>query len=491
VFLGLDLGTSELKALLLDEEGRIAAESGAPLTLSHPRPLWSEQSPEDWTAALFAALDRLAAEAPRGLAAVRAIGLSGQMHGAVLLDAADRPLRPAILWNDGRSAAECAALEAAVPEARAITGNRVMPGFTAPKLLWVRRHEPEIFARIRSVLLPKDYLRLVLTGEKATDCSDASGTSWLDVGARRWSERLLAATGLDLSHVPRLLEGSAPSGVLRPELARRWGMGAGVIVAAGGGDNAASAVGLGLTEPGEGFLSLGTSGVIFAVSEGFRPCPETAVHAFCHALPGRWHQMSVMLSAAGSLAWASRALGRPIPALLEAAAALGAAGEARAPLFLPYLSGERTPHDDPALRGAFLGLSDGHGAGDLAYAVLEGVGFGLRDGLAALGAAGPLPAALVLCGGGARSPFWAELLADILGLPLRLADAAAGGAALGAARLGALAAGGTLAEMCRPAPVVAEYRPDPARAARLAQRYALFRAALPAGRALPPEGVAP
>lgn len=488
MYLGIDLGTSELKAVLLEPGVGVRAEARAALSLSHPRPLWSEQDPAAWVAALEAALGRLAADAPAALAATRAIGLSGQMHGAVLLDAADRPLRPAILWNDGRSAEECALLEAAVPAVHAITGNRVMPGFTAPKLLWVRRHEPGIFARLRSVLLPKDYLRLVLAGEKATDCSDASGTSWLDVGARRWSEPLIAATGLDPSMLPRLLEGNAPSGILRPALARRFGMREGVMVAAGGGDNAASAVGLGVVDPGAGFLSLGTSGVIFLVSEGFRPRPERMVHAFCHALPGRWHQMSVMLSAAGALAWISRTCGMPIEtSLLPAVAALGRVGEARAPLFLPYLTGERTPHNDPTLRGAFLGLADAHGAADLAYAVMEGVGFGLRDGLLALGEAGGRPDALLLCGGGARSSFWGQLLADILGLRLTVADGAAGGAAVGAARLAWLADGGAFAEVCAPVPALAEYHPDPARAESLARRYERFRAALPAARALPPE----
>lgn len=488
MYLGIDLGTSELKAVLLEPGKGVCAEARAPLRLSHPHPLWSEQDPGEWVAALEAALGQLAREAPVLLAATRAIGLSGQMHGAVLLDAADRPLRPAILWNDGRSAAECAELEAGMPEFRTLTGNRVMPGFTAPKLLWVRRHEPETFARLRHVLLPKDYLRLVLTGEKATDCSDASGTSWLDVGRRRWSERLLAATGLDLSAMPRLLEGNMPSGTFRPALARRFGMGEGVIVAAGGGDNAASAVGLGVIDPGAGFLSLGTSGVIFVVSAGFRPCPEKTVHAFCHALPERWHQMSVMLSAGGALHWLARLFEKPIEtALLPAAASLDAAGEARAPLFLPYLTGERTPHDDPALRGAFLGLSDGHGAADLAYAVMEGVGFGLRDGLLALGEAGERPEELILCGGGARSPFWAQLLADCLGLRLAVAEEGVSGAAVGAARLGWLAAGGRLEEVCPPVHPRAVYVPRMERAERLLRRHERFRAALPAGRALPPE----
>ncbi|MHB1304910.1 MAG: xylulokinase [Acidiphilium sp.] len=478
MYLGIDLGTSELKALLLDSDHGVIAQTGGKLGVSRPQPLWSEQNPEDWMAALFAALDQLAATAPKALRAVRAIGLSGQMHGAVLLDAANAVLRPAILWNDGRSHEECAALEAAVPDLRRITGNLVMPGFTAPKLLWVRRHEPEVFRRIRRVLLPKDYLRLVLSGEAATDCSDASGTAWFDVSRRAWSETLLAACGLGLDSMPRAVEGNARTGTLRRELAARWGMREDVIVAAGGGDNAASAVGIGAVSPGDGFVSLGTSGVIFVVSNAFHPNPANAVHAFCHALPERWHQMSVMLAAASCLAWVSTITGSAIETeLLPAIGRLGDAERDAAPLFLPYLSGERTPHNDPSARAAFLGLAHGHGAAELAYAVMEGVGFGLRDGLAALQATGPAIDALVLVGGGARSPFWCQLLADQFGVPLTLAEGGATGAALGAARLAWLADGGTIAEVCTKPPELRHFAPDAARRARLEARYIRFRRA--------------
>jgi len=305
MYLGLDLGTSELKALLLADDHRIVATAGARLELSRPHPLWAEQAPEQWADALHIVMRQLQATHGEALAQVRAIGLSGQMHGAVLLDAEGQVLRPAILWNDGRSAAQCEGLTQAVPSLAQITGNLAMPGFTAPKLLWVREHEPEIFARVARVLLPKDWLRFMLSGEAVGEMSDAAGTLWLDVGARDWSDELLAATGLTRAQMPRLVEGSEVSAMLKPALAERWGLAADVKIAGGAGDNAASAVGMGIVEPGQGFVSLGTSGVIFVASSRFEPNPAQAVHAFCHALPGRWHQMSVMLSAASAVSQSS------------------------------------------------------------------------------------------------------------------------------------------------------------------------------------------
>ena len=271
MFVGIDIGTTSVKSVLVDPEGRVVAAATFPLTVSRPRPGWSEQDPDHWWAAVCETLDALAAAEPRRIAAVSGIGLSGQMHGATLLDDADAVLRPAILWNDGRAAAECTEIETACPEARAITGNIAMPGFTAPKLAWVRKHEPEIFARLRRVLLPKDYVRLKLTGDHATDMSDAAGTYWLDVGGRRWSDALLAATHLDRSHMPALFEGTAPTGRLRDQLRARWGMDRAPVVAGGGGDNAASACGIGAVRPNASFLSLGTSGVLFVSNARFSP----------------------------------------------------------------------------------------------------------------------------------------------------------------------------------------------------------------------------
>jgi xylulokinase len=495
MYLGIDLGTSELKLLLLDERHRIVASLGEPLALSRPHPRWSEQAPADWWQALDAAMQRLRAAQPAAMAAVRAIGPSGQMHGAVLLDAHDAVLRPAILWNDGRSAAQCRALERALPTLQAIAGNLAMPGFTAPKLLWVREHEPHLFARTARVLLPKDWLRLRLTGEHVSEMSDASGTLWLDVGARRWSDELLAAGGLTRGHMPRLVEGSQVSGRLRPALADRWGLPAGTAVAGGGGDNAASAVGIGAVQPNQGFVSLGTSGVIFLADDRFRPKPASGVHTFCHALAGRWHRMAVMLSAAGALRWARDLLGLPTEAaLLERAAGLTPSQRARAPLFLPYLSGERTPHNDPGAQGVLFGLTHAHDAAAIGYAVVEGVSFGLADGWAGLRSGTGAVAALSLVGGGARSEWWSQLLASVLGITLRVHEGAEAGGALGAARLAWLADGGGESDVCRTAAVVREHGADAAETERLAPRYERFRALYPVLRsqfALTHDGATP
>jgi xylulokinase len=483
VYLGIDLGTSELKLLLLDERHRIVASLGEPLVVSRPQPLWSEQAPGDWWTALDAAMQRLRAAQPTAMAAVRAIGLSGQMHGAVLLDKHDAVLRPAILWNDGRSGPQCAALEAALPSLHAIAGNLAMPGFTAPKLLWVREHEPHLFAETARVLLPKDWLRLQLTGEHASEMSDASGTLWLDVGRRCWSDELLAACSLTRAHMPRLFEGSEVTGALRRALADRWGLRTGIAVAGGGGDNAASAVGIGAVRPNQGFVSLGTSGVIFLASDRFRPNPRSAMHAFCHALPGRWHQMSVMLSAASALRWARGLLGLPSEAaLLERVAGLTPAQRARAPLFLPYLSGERTPHNDPNAQGVLFGLTHEHDAAAIGYAVVEGVSFGLLDGWASLQAEPGSVAALSLVGGGARSALWAQQLASALGITMCIHEGGEAGGALGAARLAWLADGGDESDACRTAAVARELEPDAAEAGMLALRYQRFRALYPALR---------
>ncbi len=477
--LGIDLGTSSVKALLVDGADAVLAEASVPLTVQRPQPGWSEQDPAAWWDATLAAVDALHAQAPAALAATAGIGLSGQMHGAVLLGAKGAALRPAMLWNDGRAAAECAALEAAWPELRAVTGNIAMPGFTAPKLAWVRRHEPAVFAATRLVLLPKAYLRLCLSGEAAEDMSDASGTLWLDVGQRAWSKAALAATGLDQTYMPRLVEGSEAAGRLRPALAARWGMASAPVIAGGAGDNAASAVGLGVIRPGDAFLSLGTSGVLFAATQGFRPNPAQAVHAFCHALPATWHQMSVHLAAAGSLDWWASATGASPAALV---AEVGPPPTRPSPaLFLPYLSGERTPHNDAAIRGAFLGLDHEAGRALLTQAVLEGVAFAIRDGLDALAQAGTVLQTAVVTGGGSRSGTWLAILASILGIPLARPASGEQGAALGAARLGRMAATGEPAAIvCRPAAIAETVDPRPELVAAYAERHGRFRAAYPA-----------
>jgi xylulokinase len=473
--IGIDIGTSEVKALLLDDAQCVVGTAHAALPISRPQPLWSEQDPRDWWTATLSALTVLRAAQPAAYAAVRGIGLSGQMHGATLLDARDHVLRPAILWNDGRSAAQCTEFERREPASRRISGNIAMPGFTAPKLLWVREHEPEVFAAVRRVLLPKDYVRLQLTGEAVSDMSDAAGTLWLDVAARRWSDALLAATGLDATHMPRLVEGSEAGGRLRPEVAAELGLVASTVVAGGAGDNAASAAGIGVAAPGTAFLSLGTSGAYFVANAAFSPAPELAVHAFCHCFPDTWHQMSVMLSAASCLAWLRAMTHADSEAqLVDEAQSVG--DEDERPIFLPYLSGERTPHNDPRASGVFFGMSHGTTRAQLARAVLEGVAFAFADGQDALLAGGASIERVSLVGGGSRSALWAQILADTLGRALERHEGSEVGAALGAARLARLARGSeSVAEVCFAPPLLDRFEPDAARHARLSHRLARFR----------------
>ena len=478
--LGLDIGTSGVKAVLTGRAGELLAQSSAPLTVSSPHPRWSEQHPEAWWQAAATAVRALAVD--HDLAAVRGMGLAGQMHGAVLLDDADRLLRPAMLWNDGRSGAECATLEAAEPRSRAITGNLAMPGFTAPKLLWVRAHEPDVFARVARVLLPKDWLRLRLTGEAISDMSDAAGTLWLDVGARRWSPEMLAASGLSERQMPRLVEGPAPAGRLHAAAAATFGLPTGLVVAGGGGDNAAGAMGIGCTAPGDAFVSLGTSGVIFVSDAGFLPDPDRTVHAFCHCLPDTWHRMSVILSAGAALTWLAGVMGTNEAALL---AEVEESAPAAIPVFLPYLAGERTPHNDPAAAGVFFGLTTGTGRAAMTQAVLEGVAFALADGLDALEARGDRIDDLVAIGGGARSALWLGILAAATGRRLHTVQGSEVGPALGAARLARIACGDAgLSEAAHKPPRTATFDPDPARMAALAPRRDRFRQLYPTLRRL-------
>ncbi|SHG38626.1 xylulokinase [Kaistia soli DSM 19436] len=474
MFIGIDIGTSSVKTVLMSGDGAVLGSESRPLTVQRPEPGWSEQDPESWWTATLETMDALAVAFPAEIAATRGIALSGQMHGATLLDKDGAVLRPCILWNDGRAAAECAELEAACPELHAITGNLAMPGFTAPKLLWVRKHEPEIFARTRSVLLPKAYVRYRMTGDKVDEMSDASGTLWLDVGKRDWSDTVLAATGLDRSFMPRLVEGSQSGGPLDAELAKRWGMATPPVVAGGAGDNAAAAVGLGAIAAGSAFLSLGTSGVLWVTTDRFLPNPASAVHAFCHAIPETWHQMGVMLSAASALSWYSNLVGVKEGELL---AALGETVEAPAPvLFLPYLSGERTPHNDVGARGAFIGLAHEHDRAALTQAVLEGVAFATRSCQAVLEAAGSHVAEIDLVGGGSRSALWASIMANVLGIPVHTVEDGELGGAFGAARLARIAATGlSPREVCPPPKRLRTYMPDPALAKAYEARYALWQ----------------
>ena len=473
MYIGIDLGTSGVKAILLSEQGDVLASHTEKLSVSRPFPLWSEQDPEAWWLATDRAVQSLAAAT--SLKQVKGIGLAGQMHGATLLDDENRVLRPAILWNDGRCGEECRLLEAQVKDSRTITGNLMMPGFTAPKLLWVQRHEPEIFAKVAKVLLPKDYLRLKMSGLFASDMSDAAGTMWLDVAKRDWSDEMLAACSLTRSHMPALFEGCAITGELLPEIARRWSMPV-VPVVAGGGDNAAGAVGVGMADAGQAMLSLGTSGVYFAVSDGFLSKPESAVHSFCHALPGRWHLMSVMLSAASCLDWAAKLTGlHSVQALISAAQqADDKAGDV---WFLPYLSGERTPHNNPQAKGVFFGLTHQHGQEELACAVLEGVGYALADGMDVVHSCGVTPQSITLIGGGARSAWWRQMLADISGMRLEYRTGGDVGPALGAARLAQIAINPQkpLAALLPQLPIEQQHIPDAGRHAHYASRRETFR----------------
>ncbi|WP_199063173.1 xylulokinase [Serratia sp. ASV30] len=458
MYIGIDLGTSGVKVILLGEQGQLLASQSEPLPISRPHPLWSEQDPQDWWQATDRAMLALAKQ--HSLQQVKAIGLTGQMHGATLLDKQQRVLRPAILWNDGRSFAQCQALEQTVPSSREITGNLMMPGFTAPKLLWVKEHEPQIFRQIDKVLLPKDYLRWCITGEFASDMSDAAGTMWLNVAKRDWSDAMLDACELTREQMPALFEGNQITGQVHSELAQRWGM-APVPVVAGGGDNAAGAIGVGLYQAGQAMLSLGTSGVYFAVSDGFLSNPASAVHSFCHALPQTWHLMSVMLSAASCLDWACQLTN--VDSVATLLRNVEQAAPAETPLwFLPYLSGERTPHNNPNAKGAFWGFTHQHGPNDLARAVLEGVGYALADGMDVLHASGLQPTAITLIGGGARSPFWRQMLADISGQRLEYRTGGDVGPALGAARLAqiALNPGVSLSTLLPELPLEQVHEPD-------------------------------
>jgi xylulokinase len=473
VFLGIDFGTSAVKALLVDGSQTVLGSASVALSVQRPAAGHSEQDPQAWWQAMLDAVDALAHDHASALSAVTGIGLSGQMHGAVLLDAAGAVLRPAILWNDVRSAPECAELEAAVPDLRQVTGNIAMPGFTAPKLLWVRKHEPAVFARVRTVLLPKAYIRYRMTGEMIEEMSDASGTLWLDVGRRDWSDIMLAATGLSREAMPRLVEGNQPAGTLRSELAARWHMARRPVLAGGAGDNAAGAVGLSAIRPGDAFVSLGTSGVLFATTDRFRPWPQAAVHAFCHALPGTWHQMGVTLSAAASLAWWAGVTGRSEADLLTE---VGAPVSPSPALFLPYLGGERTPHNDGSIRGAFAGLSHDTDRRLLTQAVLEGVAFSLRDCLDALSASGTRIEAADVIGGGSRSRTWIAIIAAVLGIPLHRLAAGEHGGAFGAARLARMAVTGEAPdEVCTPLVRAETVVPDPGLAAAYAGRIAQYR----------------
>lgn len=478
MYLGIDLGTSGIKGLLIDSDQQIAASVTEALEVSRPHQGWSEQDPAEWLLAVQEVLAALAASQGGSLAAVRGIGLSGQMHGATLLDTEGALLRPCMLWNDTRSHAEAAGMDAD-SRFREITGNIVFPGFTAPKVEWVRRNEPEVFADIATVLLPKDYVRYWLTGEFISDMSDATGTAWFDTARRDWSDELLAGCGLSRRHMPRLVEGSGVGGHVRREVAAQYGMGLDVVVAGGAGDNAASAIGMGTIGEGQAFVSIGTSGVLFAANDAYLPNPASAVHTFCHALPDTWHQMGVILSASDALNWYAGIVGAPAD---ELTAELGDTLRGPGPVtFLPYLSGERTPHNDAAIRGAFTGLEHATGRAALTHAVLEGVAFALADSLVALNQAGTTLDRVTAVGGGSRSHYWLKLIATILGIPVDIPGEGDFGAAFGAARLGLIAADGADPRaVCTPPAISQTIEPEAALRQAYENAYARYRALYPA-----------
>lgn len=484
MYLGIDLGTSGVKVVITNDNSEVVAQATGALEVSRPQALWSEQDPQSWFNATESAIAEIKASHPKTLSEVKGIGLSGQMHGATLLDADDKVLRPAILWNDGRSEAQCKTLEATVDGSRQISGNIAMPGFTAPKLLWVKENEPDIFEKTKKVLLPKDYLRLLLTGEYASDMSDSAGTLWMNVETRSWSKEMLEGTGLDESAMPKLYEGPEVTGTLLPELAEKWGLGE-VPVMAGAGDNAAGAIGAGVVEPGDAFLSLGTSGVYFLANERYAPNPGDAVHTFCHCLPNTWHQMAVMLSAASCLDWLAAMTGGPSVAELleELEKAIGDGDILRAdvPIFLPYLSGERTPHNNPHAKGSFFGMTASTGRPQLTQAVLEGVAFAFADGQKALIDAGEPIKHVSVIGGGSRSLLWGKILANALNRTLSYHEGSEVGPALGAARLAQLGLSGdysaeNLRKICFKTPVKMQIEPEAELSAYLNERWQKYRA---------------
>ncbi|MBT0587824.1 xylulokinase [Alteromonas oceanisediminis] len=473
MYLGIDLGTSNIKLVLLSSSGKLIDSVSSPLNVERPHPLWSEQHPNDWWHTFDAAMQSLIQR--NDAARIEAIGLTGQMHGAVLLDTHGDVIRPAILWNDGRSSEQCKQLKDQVADSEVITGNLIMPGFTAPKLLWLQQNEPEAFARIHKVLLPKDYLRWCLTNDYATDVSDAAGTLWLDVARRDWSDTMLTACGLDRSHMPRLYEGTQITGIIKPALAKRWGMQC-VAVVAGGSDNAAGAVGVGVVGQQRGMLSLGTSGVYFVSAQRYSQGCEDAVHSFCHALPNQWHLMSVMLSAASCLQWfADQVAKQPLDRLMQSVESECTIAE-DIPYFLPYLSGERTPHNDPLVQGSFIGLTHSTTQQQMLVAVLEGVSFAFADAVEVLHNTGTVAQNITLIGGGTRSDFWRQMLADVLNLPLDYREDGEVGPALGAAKLAQIAieTHRTVSQICTQPRLIKRYHPTPAKHAVLAQRRHKF-----------------
>ncbi len=476
MFIGIDIGTSGVKVCLTDIDRQPMTAVIKPLATAHPRGGYSEQDPGDWWIAVQNALADLLATHPEAGTALRGIGLSGQMHGAVLLDADRQVIRPAILWNDGRSDAECDMLMQDHADLAMRAGVRPMAGFTAPKILWLKAHEPETYARIRHILLPKDYIGLMLHGQLVTDPCDAAGTWWSDQASRRWSPELCAATATDPDWLPRVREGTEIAGQLSAQAGALLGLPAGIPVAAGGGDAAAGAIAVGAVSDGAGFVSLGTSGQLFVTTDTFRAAPDRGIHSYAHCVPGKWFQMAAMLNGARPLSWFADVTGAPVGTLLSEAEAVA---EHRLPLFLPYLTGERTPHGDARIRGAFYGLGDATGRAGMMRAIVDAIAYSFADARDAIASVTPVPGPLLAIGGGSKSDLLLQTIADVIGVPLHRGEDSAVGPALGAARLAAVAAGAAnLADLAHRPGITAVFEPrDVTRhAGRLSTYRALYTA---------------
>ncbi|HLB56888.1 MAG TPA: xylulokinase [Coxiellaceae bacterium] len=435
MYLGIDLGTTNLKIILVDDKLNCIATESVTLTISRPHPLWSEQNPLDWWNALNLAMKNLREKNSADLKKIKTIGFSGQQHGAVLLDEKGNVLRPAILWNDGRSGDECLELMKKIPDATQIVGSIIMPGFTAPKLLWIKKHEPDIFKKINKILLPKDYLRFIIGGDFATDLSDASSTAWLDIKKRKWSNELLAACDLTIQHMPNLFEGNEVTGKIKKEIAHAWGLNQNVKLVAGAGDNAASAISMGKINPRTAYLSLGTSATFFIACERYQPNPPLAIHTWCHAVPNYWHHIAVHLNGASNIAWWTNLLGSNIEELLTSARKNKKLQDNNL-IFLPYLSGERTPHNNPHATGAFFGMTHDTDKAAMTMAVLEGTIFGIALGYEALMQDSSIKIdEISVVGGGSKNDAWGIMFASALQKPLTYRKVRDVGSALGAAKL--------------------------------------------------------
>ena len=479
MFIGIDLGTSSVKIILIDHEQNILAASSSGLTVQNLKDGYSEQNPQEWIDATIHCLDDLKSKKPKEFSETISIGISGHMHGATLIDNAGSVIRPCILWNDTRSHQECLEFEKQSFDVRLISGNITMPGFTAPKINWLKNYENENFNKIFKVLLPKDYLRFYLTGEYYSEMSDASGTLWLDVERRQWSDKLLSCSFLEEKHMPKLVEGNHETGFLKTDLKNKFHFKKNVKVVGGAGDNAAAAAGMGIIDKKQSFISLGTSGVFFTPTDNFLNNTGDAVHSFCHCLPNHWHLMSVMLSASSCLDWICSITNTSIQNCLTNVESFFYDSNllSDSPIFLPYLSGERTPHNDPHIRGSFHSMKTTTDATNLQYAVIEGVSFGILDGVNSISKVNNSFEKIFMVGGGSRSSFWIQLLSSLLNKNLSVCEQSEYSAALGVARLGMYADNSTYNKdsIIKEIKISKEFSPKSEKINILLKRYQIWK----------------